>query len=323
MADEDDLLNAPDRARFPDVAGGGGTGIERHGTFAGSSGVELSGRAASFTAENLAQRGRSLPRGNTATRSFSLTRNSQILTNADFLIDDQASMDGVGDRSMSKADRDILFTSHRSKLEALFSGGQSEMSEAPVLEDVPDAKDGVVSGSEADNPQEVKKPPAVRAPQKTASEMKHESVELSEKQGEMFDRSRTGGRAGGANFLGGSKYSRESSGRGRKMPSLSQRLNRKGSNVSHKSVTSAPPLSPTSYRADPNGPAIRPPQYGQTGDKSMVASDTAVSASGSALGRQKTAGKDTAMGQSRNFSQKLQTIKARLTRGGTGKHAPR
>mmetsp|Transcript_10398 Transcript_10398/g.18742 ORF Transcript_10398/g.18742 Transcript_10398/m.18742 type:complete len:333 (+) Transcript_10398:391-1389(+) len=130
MAD-DDLSRAPDRgrSRYPDLG---------YGTL----GLDSSSRSVSMTPENSAMRGRSLPRGNAATRSFSLTRNSNILNSSDFVLDDLMNHDSGGvDRSMSKNDRDLLFTSHRSKLEALLSGVPSEMSEAPVLADVPEVED--------------------------------------------------------------------------------------------------------------------------------------------------------------------------------------
>mmetsp|Transcript_11103 Transcript_11103/g.29815 ORF Transcript_11103/g.29815 Transcript_11103/m.29815 type:complete len:315 (+) Transcript_11103:73-1017(+) len=312
MAEEDDL----DRARFPDVAAAAsGGGMERLGTFAGA---DMSGRAASFAGDNMAQRGRSLPRGNTATRSFSLTRNSNILTNADFLVEDQPD-DALGERSMSKAERDILFTSHRSKLEALFSGGQSEMSEAPVLDDVPDAEPKKAAlgspapGNAAKPPvATAKSPPSSRPP--NAPETAPESASVTapqlaaEKKSEKLDRSRTGQRGGGGGAPGflAAKYNRESSGSGRKMPSLSSRLQHKGSSTaSHASISSAPPLSPTSYRSDLSA-------------KLPVSHEPAADAN-PAFTRQKTG--NATNGSARNFSQKLQTIKARLTRGSSQKPA--
>jgi len=60
-----------------------------------------------------------------------------VLTNSDFILEPESPADGL-ERQMSKAERNILFASSRTKLEALLSGTPSEMSEAPVMEDVPD-----------------------------------------------------------------------------------------------------------------------------------------------------------------------------------------
>ncbi|KAA8492393.1 hypothetical protein FVE85_7900 [Porphyridium purpureum] len=118
MADDDVLVRAPDRSK---PVGEGGD------------------RTKAATGVGDVSRTRSLQRGTTATRSFSLTRDARILSSSDFVVEDMQGTDGMGDRQQSRAERDILMTSARTRLEALFAGTPSEMSEAPPApDDVPE-----------------------------------------------------------------------------------------------------------------------------------------------------------------------------------------